>query len=417
MDLDVRPATLATYAAFIASGIGLATWLARIPQIRDQLRLDPSELGLVLLAVSAGAVLALPLAGPLVARIGSRRTVAGTAVLFGAGLAVVAVGTTVGVAPVAAGLFVLGFATGGWDVAMNVQGTVVERALGRSIMPRFHAGFSLGTVVGSLVSAAMVAAHVPVAVHLAAVAVLVAAVVPVVARRFVADRDEPDRERPDRDGPDRDGPDRDGPDRDGPDRDRVRRPGGAFGAWRERRTVLLGFFVLAFTFAEGAGNDWISVAAIDGHGVPPSVATLAFAGFLAAMTVGRWFGPALLDRYGRVPVVRALALAGAVGAALFVFAPTPLAFLGTLLWGVGIALGFPVGMSAAADDPSSAAARVGVISSIGYCAFLAGPPAIGFLGEQVTVLRALVTVAVLLGVAALCAAVVAPSPLTDAVRR
>ena len=159
MDLDVRPATLATYAAFIASGIGLATWLARIPQIRDQLRLDPSELGLVLLAVSAGAVLALPLAGPLVARIGSRRTVAGTAVLFGAGLAVVAVGTTVGVAPVAAGLFVLGFATGGWDVAMNVQGTFVERALGRSIMPRFHAGFSLGTVAGSLVGAAMVAAR------------------------------------------------------------------------------------------------------------------------------------------------------------------------------------------------------------------------------------------------------------------
>ena len=346
MDLDVRPATLATYAAFIASGIGLATWLARIPQIRDQLRLDPSELGLVLLAVSAGAVLALPLAGPLVARIGSRRTVAATAVLFGAGLAVVAVGTTVGVAPVAAGLFVLGFATGGWDVAMNVQGTFVERALGRSIMPRFHAGFSLGTVVGSLVSAAMVAAHVPVAVHLAVVAVLVAAVVPVVARRFVADRDEPDR----------DGPDRDGPDRDGPDRDRVRRPGGAFGAWRERRTVLLGFFVLAFTFAEGAGNDWIAVAAIDGHGVPPSVATLAFAAFLAAMTVGRWFGPALLDRYGRVPVVRALAFAGAVGAALFVFAPTPLAFLGTLLWGAGIALGFPVGMSAAADDPAPAAA-------------------------------------------------------------
>jgi MFS family permease len=135
------------------------------------------------------------------------------------------------------------------------------------------------------------------------------------------------------------------------------------------------------------------------------------------MTAGRWFGPALLDRYGRVPVVRALALAGAVGAALFVFAPAPLAFVGTLLWGAGIALGFPVGMSAAADEPDSAAARVGVISSIGYCAFLAGPPAIGFLGDQVTVLRALVTVAVLLGVAALCAAIVAPSPLTEAARR
>jgi MFS family permease len=408
VDVDIRRATLATYAAFVASGVGLTTWLARIPQIRDRLHLDPSALGLVLLAVSAGAVLALPLAGPLVARVGSRRTVAATTVLFGAGLAVVAVGTTVGVAPVVAGLFVLGFATGGWDVAMNVQGTVVERALGRSIMPRFHAGFSLGSVVGSLVSAAMVAARVPVAVHLAAVAILVAAVVPVIARRFVPDRDVPVGADPDRDAPAGADPVHDAS---------GHRPGSALGAWRERRTVLLGFFVLAFTFAEGAGNDWIGVAAIDDHGVPPSVATLAFAGFLAAMTAGRWFGPALLDLYGRVPVVRALALAGAVGAALFVFAPPPLAFVGTLLWGAGIALGFPVGMSAAADEPASAAARVGVISSIGYCAFLAGPPAIGFLGEQVTVLRALVTVAVLLGVAALCAAVVAPSPLTESARR
>jgi MFS family permease len=298
VDVDVRRATLATYAAFVASGVGLTTWLARIPQIRDQLRLDPSALGLVLLAVSAGAVLALPLAGSLVARVGSRRTVAGTAVLFGAGLAVVAVGTTVGVVPVVAGLFVLGFATGGWDVAMNVQGTVVERARGYSIMPRFHAGFSLGSVVGSLIGAAMVAAHVPVAVHLAAVAVLVAAVVPVVARRFVPDGAEPARDAPVRDAP-------------------GGGVGSALGAWRERRTVLLGFFVLAFTFAEGAGNDWIGVAAIDDHGVPPSVATLAFAAFLAAMTAGRWFGPPLLDRYGRVPVVRALAVAGAAGAALF----------------------------------------------------------------------------------------------------
>ena len=77
--------------------------------------------------------------------------------------------------------------------------------------------------------------------------------------------------------------------------------------WREPRTLLIGLFVLAFAFAEGAGIDWISVAVIDGYGVPATVGTLAFAMFLAAMTVGRWFGPGLLDRYGRVPVVRVLA--------------------------------------------------------------------------------------------------------------
>jgi MFS family permease len=107
--------------------------------------------------------------------------------------------------------------------------------------------------------------------------------------------------------------------------------------------------------------------------------------------------------------VRALAITAGAGTVLFVFAPTtPLAFVGTLLWGLGISLGFPVGMSAAADQPELAAGRVSVIASIGYCAFLAAPPAIGFLGEQVTVLRALTAVAVLLALGALLSGAVAP---------
>src|SRR4029450_13756297 len=93
--------------------------------------------------------------------------------------------------------------------------------------------------------------------------------------------------------------------------------------WREPRTLLVGFFVLAFAFTEGAGIDWISVAMIDGYGVPATVGTLAFALFLAAMTLGRWFGPGLLDRYGRVPVVRVLAVVSVAGLARLVFGPWP----------------------------------------------------------------------------------------------
>jgi MFS family permease len=93
-----------------------------------------------------------------------------------------------------------------------------------------------------------------------------------------------------------------------------------------------------------------------------------------------------------------------LGIVLFVFGPsTPVAFVGAVLWGAGVSLGFPVGMSAGADEPAHAASRVSVIASIAYCAFLAGPPLIGFLGQQFTVLRALLTVAVLLAVAAVVA--------------
>lgn len=384
-DPALRAATGATYAAFLGSGFAFASWASRIPQIRDGLHLKPSTLGLVLLAIAAGSLLALPLSGVVITRVGSRRTVRAMAALLGAALSVVAVGSLLGVEPVVGGLFLLGFANGAWDVAMNVQGAAVERHLGRSIMSRFHAGYSLGTMAGALVGAAMVALSVPVTAHLLGVAVLVIVVVPRAAQRFLPDTAEAAAGKSDR----------------------------ALAAWAEPRTLVIGLFVLAFAFAEGAGNDWISVAVIDGYHLPAAVGSLAFASFLTAMTVGRWFGPALLDRHGRVPVVRLLALIGIAGLLLFVFSPTtPLAFVGVLLWGVGVSLGFPIGMSAGADEPARAAGRVSVIASIGYCAFLAGPPLIGLLGDHVGVLRALTTVAVLLALAVLLAGAVRPPGTT-----
>jgi MFS family permease len=180
-------------------------------------------------------------------------------------------------------------------------------------------------------------------------------------------------------------------------------------AWREPRTLLIGLFVLMFAFAEGTGNDWSSLALIDGYHVSAAVGTLGFATFLSAMTVGRWFGPQLLDRYGRVPVIRALALVSLVGVLLFVFGGvTPVAFVGAVLWGAGLSLGFPVGMSAGADEAAMAPARVSVVASVGYCAFLAGPPLVGFLGDHVSVLRSVTAVAVALVVAALLTGSVRP---------
>jgi MFS family permease len=384
---ELGGATRATYLAFASTGFAFASWASRIPQVKQRLELDASELGLLLLSIAAGAVIALPLSGPVVGRFGSRRTIAATALLAGAGLVCVAFGYRVGVAPVAAGLFAFGVATGLWDVAMNVQGAAVERGLGRAIMSRFHAGFSLGTVAGALSASALVALGVSVTAHLLVVGVAVALVVPPAVRRFIPDHAE--EERP--------------------------APRASLTAWREPRTLLIGVFVLAYAFAEGAGNDWISVAAIEGHGAAPAVGTLAFAVFLAAMTGGRWVGPGLLDRYGRVPVIRALIVVAVAGLVLFAYGPsTPVAFAGAVLWGAGVSLGFPVGMSAGADEAALAAPRVGVIASIGYCAFLAGPPLIGFLGQRFTVLHALGAVLVLLALAAAISGSVRPLSVTGA---
>ena len=388
----VRSAARATFVAFIGLGFAFASWAARIPQVKDRLELDPSELGLVLLALAAGSVVALPLSGRVVGRFGSRRTTAATAVLLAVALVVVAVGYLAGVAWLVVGLFVLGLANGAWDVAMNVQGALVEQHLGRGIMSRFHAGFSLGTVAGALVGAVMVALEVPVTAHLLGAAVVIGLSVPLAVQRFVPDHRAESENAAGVTAPER------------------RR---SVSAWREPRTLAVGVFVLAFAFAEGTANDWVSVALIEGYAVPAATATVGFAVFLASMTSARWFGPGLLDRFGRVPVVRVLAAVATVGLLLFVFGPSvPVAFAGALLWGVGTSLGFPVGMSAAADDPGRSAARVSVVASIGYCAFLAGPPLIGFLGQHITVLRALTVVAVLLAIATAVATALRP-PLRE----
>src|SRR4051812_49050661 len=150
----LRRATRAVSAVFILSGFAFASWASRIPQVRDVLELSPRSLGLVLLAIAVGSVLSMPLAGVVIARLGTARTITVMACIAAAGIATAAVGTRVGVAPVVLGLFLLGIGNGTWDVAMNVEGSFVERALGRAIMPRFHAGFSIGTVAGALVGSA-----------------------------------------------------------------------------------------------------------------------------------------------------------------------------------------------------------------------------------------------------------------------
>ena len=384
----------AVYVAFIGAGFGFASWASRIPQIRDALQASPSELGLILLAVAVGSLIAMPLAGIVVTRIGAARATAIMAGVLAVGLVIVAIGYQIGELPVVIGLFLIGFGNGTWDVAMNVEGAAVEQRLNRAIMPRFHAGFSVGTVLGALGGAVMVALDVPVTAHLLVVAVIVASIVPASSLRGFLAR-EVERSS------------------DGSEVPREKGPNPLM-AWREPRTLLIGLFVLCMAFTEGTGNDWLAVAMIDGYGAVPVIGPLTFATFLAAMTLGRWFGPNLIDKFGRVIVVRTSALVALVGLMLVVFGHfIPVAFIGAVLWGLGAALGFPVGMSAAADDPRRSAARVSVVASIGYSAFLAGPPLIGFLGDQVGVLRALTVAAGLLALAAMIAGTTRPLDGSD----
>lgn len=389
-DGGVRRAMWAVAAVFTLNGFAFASWVSRIPSARDALGLAPGRLGLVLLGLSAGAVLSLPLAGVVVSRWGPRVTVTVTSLLMAVGLALVAVGTTVGVLPVVLGLFAMGLGQGSWDVAMNVEGAAVEQRLGRAIMPRFHAGFSIGTVAGALIGAAAAGSRTSISLHLLVIAAVVAVAAPLSARAFLP------------------------PVTAGSAHDTGPAPEGAVAqAWREPRTLLVGVLVLAFAFSEGTGNDWLALATVDDYGSSQAVGSLVFAVFVAAMTIGRLVGPQLLDRYGRVTVLRGTAGVAVLGLlAVVVGTSLPFAVAGAVLWGFGSSLGFPIGMSAAADDPARSAARVSVVASIGYTAFLAGPPLIGLLSDHIGIQRGISVAAALLAVGLLVAGSSRPLPGT-----
>ncbi len=367
---QVRAAAAGVAVTFGLNGVAVATWFARVPVARDALGLTAGALGLLLLSMSVGACLAMLTAGEVTHRLGPRRTVCVSAVVVAAGLAVAGVG--IGAFPsvplTALGIFVLGYGSGLCDVAMNVEAAEVERALGRTVMPRFHAMWSLGTVAAAGLASLVAWAVLPVTAHLVAVAAVVAGGTLLAARtyRFAGEPEHGTKS-------------------------------GVLAAWREPRTLLIGALVLVLAFTEGTANDWVAVAFVDGYEFDPATGALVFGVFVTTMTFGRIVGTIALDRWGRVPVLVATMLLAAAGVALAVFGGSPaVAVAGVAVWGLGTALGFPVGMSAAADDAEHAAARVSVVAVIGYTAFLAGPPLVGFLGDEVGVLRALLVVPLLL---------------------
>ncbi|UOE43544.1 MFS transporter [Agromyces larvae] len=394
---ELRAWRNAVFAVFFLSGLSMASWVARIPAVRDFNELSTQGVGLVILAGSIASIGGLVAAPIVLARFGPRIGMASTLMVVSVGLVSVGIGSSIvpSIPLVVVGLALFGFGNGAVDVIMNVSGAEAEREIGRTVMPLMHAFFSFGTVAGAAVAAGASALSIAVFPHLLAVAIAIAIGV-VIAVRFVPVRTELG------DAPEGDGE----PDAAQPRRTFGERLRASLRVWGDLRLWLIGLVMLGMSFAEGSANDWIALAVVDGHHLDATTAAAVFTVFTVAMTASRVLGGPVLDRFGRVPVIRVLAAVGAGGLALFIFGTEPwMLVVGTILWGAGCSLGFPVGMSAAADVPDRAesAARVSAVAMIGYCAFLVGPPVLGFLGEHFGILNALLVLLGLLVVAGLAA--------------
>jgi MFS family permease len=391
---------LAVAVMFIGNGLVMASSLSRMPGIRDQVGATPTSLAFALVCVGIGSIVSMPFTGRLVDRYSSMViSRVSTAICLGAWALVPLASSVPALALI---MFTAGLGTGVGDVAMNIQGNLVEQRGQKVLMPYWHGLFSLGAVAGAMAGALAASLGLTLAGQLPIVsAVLMAAMwwatafyIPDVGLHSGATEehlkepifDEPQvlasecqavatQQRPSR-----------------PSITRVE--------------ILLGIIVFGTAVGEGAANDWLALMLVDNRAAPAAFGALTYAGFNLTMALGRFAGGVIIQRFGRAPVLRVAGLMASAGvAALCLIPSTVVALLGALAWGLGLSVVFPSAMSAAGEVPGRGSRAIAVVSTIGYGGFLLGAPLIGFLAHQMPLDRALLAVAILVLLVAILASV------------
>lgn len=341
---------------FFLQPIAFGSWLPRIPEVQSALGLGPAGLALALLGLPVGTLVTLPFAGPLVGRIGGRRTI-----LIGFVLYSLAVGLPV-LAPDPTLLFVALMLAGSSisfvELGLNVQADLVEKTGGKMIMNTSHGCWSLGIMAGSIIGSGFAALGVApgLAVPLTAAVVLPLALLAGINLPRLDDTAAPGSS-------------------DQPQRS----------AWALPSPALIGIclFVFGITMTEGAMADWSAIFLRDALGAEGGVVGLGYSVFALMVAAGRFGGDLLKRRLGAVGTARLCGSLALIGAALLAAAPAvEIAFIGFAIIGVGVSVGFPLAVTAAAGlGDRAASANVAVLSFVALCGFLIGPPLIGFVTE------------------------------------
>jgi predicted MFS family arabinose efflux permease len=350
----------ATFGAFFLNGAMIGTWVAQIPFLQERLDISKSTIGLALLCMAAGAMIAMPITGHLLDRLPSALVTRVAAIVYLPLLALPLYAPT----PVALGavLILFGAANGAMDVAMNGHGVAVERTLGKPIMSSLHAGWSFGGLAGSGGVALAVALGVePRMEGLVAAGVLWLMAWGITARLGSATAQS--------------------------------EHGGGF-ALPSRGVLLIGALCFLVMVTEGAMGDWSGIYLKQDLDAPGSAAATGFAGFSLGMALARLAGDEVARRWGSGRLLSAgMALVTVALAVVLLVGEPIVAVVGFALIGVGIANAVPLLFSAAGRVPPSGPSLAAVFT-VGYTGFIVGPPLIGVLADAVSLPAALATLCV-----------------------
>ncbi len=359
---SARMARWAVSAIFFLTGAGTANWAVRIPAVQERLGLTPGQLGIALLGVSAGAILAMPIAGRLVARHGSRPVTRVAALAFALALVLPSLAGSFGA--LLASLVALGLTNGMLDVAMNAQAATVQQHYRQPIMSRIHALYSFGGLAGAALGGRVAAIGIEVKPHLAMVAVVLAvASLLLGAGMLPASADAAPEQSPT--------------------------------TRLTRHLAALGFVAFCVLFGEGAMVNWSAVYLRDVVGAGPGLAAAGFAAFSLTMASGRAVGDALTTHLRPVRLTRLGGALASLGATLAIVVPRPWAVvLGFGMIGAGLSSIFPIVLAAASRTPGVVpGAAIALVSMCGYSGLLAGPPLIGAVASALTMRGGLALVA------------------------
>jgi MFS family permease len=375
--LAVRRARFAVAVVFLANGVIIGTWAAHIPLVEERLGITHSTLGLALFAMAFGALFAMPLTGPAVARVGSALvTRVATIALFPAFTLPIFAPDPLSLM---VALFVFGAINGVMDVAMNAHGVAVERRLEKPVMSSFHGMWSLGGLVGSGLAALLLPVLPAPAAALLTIASGMALSVAALFFLLPATAD-----------------------------------GGVQGtafAWPTKATIGLGILCFLAMMSEGAIIDWGALHLKGNLELGAGAAATGFTAYAASMAASRFSGDWLRSRFGGAELVRFSALLATAGLVIALASPLPiLAILGFALIGLGLANLVPVFFGAAGrSGGQSAATNIAAVATIGYSGFVVGPPFIGFVADLFTLTIALGLIVIACLAIALFAAVAEPA--------